>query len=98
MKTNKCVIIIMLLMINLNYAQIQTTGLPKEGFEKRITDYVNNIWIIDTHEHLILEEERLQKAETIDFSYLFSSYYSKGDMISAGIPGITRRGFKKTLL
>ncbi len=85
MKKMKSFIIVMLLMINFSYAQIQTTSLPKEGFEKRIEDYVNNLWIVDTHEHLILEEERLQKAETIDFSYLFSSYYSKGDMISAGI-------------
>ena len=65
-------------------AQIQITDLPKSGFEKRITDYVNNLWIIDTHEHLITEEERLQKADRIDFTYLFHNYYFIGDVISAG--------------
>jgi len=67
-----------------NYAQIQTTDFPEEGFDKRIEEYVNNLWIIDTHEHLIMEKERLQKADRIDFTYLFKNYYFMGDIISAG--------------
>ena len=75
-----------LLMINFSFAQIQTADLPKAGFEKRIEDYVNSLWLIDTHEHLYTEEERLQQAHEIDFTYLFSSGYT-GDIISAGLPG-----------
>lgn len=74
--------IILLLMISNSHAQIQTTDFPKEGFEKRITDYVNDIWIIDTHEHLLMEEDRIEKADELDFTYLFSQYTIE-DLISA---------------
>ena len=63
-------------------AQIQTTDLPEPGFEKRIEIYVNEIRLIDTHEHLITEEERIQKAGQLDFTYLFS-HYANEDLISA---------------
>ncbi len=63
-------------------AQIQTTYLPEPGFEKRIEKYVNEIRLIDTHEHLITEEERIQKADQLDFTYLFS-HYANEDLISA---------------
>jgi hypothetical protein len=63
-------------------AQIQTTDLPEAGFEKRIEKYVNEIRLIDTHEHLITEEERIQKADQLDFTYLFS-HYANEDLVSA---------------
>lgn len=63
-------------------AQTQTTDLPEAGFELRIEDYVNGILLIDTHEHLITEEERIQKADQLDFTYLFS-HYANEDLISA---------------
>jgi len=63
-------------------AQIQTTDLPEPGFEERIEAYVNEIKLMDTHEHLITEEERIQRADQLDFSYLFS-HYAKEDLISA---------------
>ena len=63
-------------------AQIQTTDLPKPGFETRIEKYVNEIRLIDTHEHLITEEERIKKADQLDFTYLFS-HYTNEDLISA---------------
>ena len=74
----------LLILVITNHAQIQTTDFPEEGFDKRIEEYVNNLWIIDTHEHLILEKERLQKADRIDFTYLFKNYYFMGDIVSAG--------------
>jgi len=49
-------------------AQIQTTDLPQPGFETRIEKYVNEIKLIDTYEHLITEEERIQKADQLDFT------------------------------
>lgn len=53
-------------------AQIQTTDLPKPGFEMRIEKYANEIRIIDTHEHLITEEERIQKADQLDFTSMLN--------------------------
>ena len=64
------------------FCQIQITDLPEEGYEKRIRSAVDSIWIIDTHEHLMTEESRLNLAEDIDFSYLFT-HYAKEDLISA---------------
>ena len=75
-------IIISLIIISNSYSQIQTTDFPKEGFEKRIANYVDDLWIIDTHEHLLTEEERIQKADKLDFTYLFSQYAIE-DLISA---------------
>ncbi len=69
-------------VISTNGAQIQTTNLPEPGFEKRIETHVNEILLIDTHEHLITEEERIQKADQLDFTYLFS-HYANEDLISA---------------
>ncbi len=69
-------------MISTHSAQIQTTDLPEPGFEKRIEKYVNEIRLIDTHEHLITEEERIEKADQLDFTYLFS-HYAIEDLISA---------------
>jgi len=63
-------------------AQIQTTSLPSPGFEARIRRAVNDIRIIDTHEHLKTEEERIQMADKVDFTYLFS-HYAKEDLVSA---------------
>jgi hypothetical protein len=65
-----------------NIAQIQTTDLPEPGFEARIEDYINDIGLIDTHEHLITEEERIERAGQLDFTYLFS-HYANEDLISA---------------
>jgi len=69
-------------VIGTNKAQIRTTDLPEPGFELRIENYVNEIKLIDTHEHLITEEERIQKADQLDFTYLFS-HYANEDLISA---------------
>ena len=49
----------------------------------RIAEVVNGIWIVDTHEHLLSEEERARAA--VDFSYLFP-HYASSDLISAGMP------------
>jgi len=69
-------------VISPNGAQIQIRDLPEPGFELRIETHVNEILLIDTHEHLITEEERIQKADQLDFTYLFS-HYANEDLISA---------------
>ncbi len=67
------------------FSQIQTVALPDEGFEGRIKKAVDEIWIIDTHEHLMFEEKMLEQkqAEELDFIHLFK-HYLQDDLISAG--------------
>jgi hypothetical protein len=64
-------------------SQVIARPLPKQGFEKRITDAVNSIRLIDTHEHLMSEKEAL--AGVADFSTLFINYQLE-DLISSGAP------------
>jgi hypothetical protein len=49
----------------------------------RIRDVVNSIRLVDTHEHLLSEEERNRAAH--DLGYLFP-HYASSDLISAGMP------------
>ena len=73
MKIPSCLAYLFLILIVPAYAQIQTTAFPAAGFESRIRDTVNDIWIIDTHEHLQTEEMRLEQ-KNLDFTYLFNQY------------------------
>ena len=63
------------------FTQIQTTRFPAPGFESRIRKVVNDIWLIDTHEHLETEEKRIER-KNLDFSYLFNQYAIE-DLVSA---------------
>ncbi len=74
-------IFIILMSIIPAFSQIQTTVMPRPGFESRITDAVNDIWIIDTHEHMETEERRLEQ-KNLDFTYLFKQYAIE-DLVSA---------------
>ena len=65
-------------------AQIRTTVMPTAGFEKRIEKAVNDIRIIDTHEHL-RTEEGVMNDSLYDFIYLFQQYINY-DLIFAGMP------------
>jgi hypothetical protein len=49
----------------------------------RIAQAVDTIRLVDTHEHLLSEEERHRAAH--DFGYLFP-HYASSDLISAGMP------------
>lgn len=64
-------------------AQSPIRRLPEKGFEKRISDAVNAIRLIDTHEHIMSEKEAL--ASPADFSCLFTNYQLE-DLISSGVP------------
>jgi uncharacterized protein len=64
-------------------AQIQIVDKPADGFEKRIQAAVDDIWLINTHEHMETEEERLAKAD-IDFMYMFRNY-PEFDLVSSGM-------------
>ncbi|RLD63192.1 MAG: hypothetical protein DRI95_12025 [Bacteroidetes bacterium] len=72
-----------LLVVKSIPAQVNIVDSPKPGFEKRISSAINKIRIIDTHEHLMTEEQRLKSDKKIDFTSLFK-HYAKEDLISAG--------------
>ena len=85
MKRLKSYLLIIVLFIGSQpvISQVIARHLPKPGFEKRITDAVNAIRLIDTHEHLMSEKEAL--AGVSDFSTLFINYQLE-DLISSGAP------------
>jgi uncharacterized protein len=78
----KVTIFLTFIFVSATFSQVQIVEVPNPGFEERITSSVNEIRIIDTHEHLATEESRIQSAKDIDFTYLFS-HYAKEDLISA---------------
>ena len=69
-------------------AQVQIKPLPKPGYEKRIREYVDNMKVVDTHEHLgslAINRDWRYKCQKLDFMYLFF-IYNCDDLISAGLP------------
>lgn len=65
------------------YAQIQLRPLPEPGFEQRITEYVNALEIVDTHEHL-MPQDAVKKSDMLDFMLLLH-HYADDDIKSAGM-------------
>ncbi len=83
------IILFALLFVIPVFSQIHIVDVPKANYKERIIKAVNEIQIIDTHEHLATEESRLQIGKKIDFTYLFR-HYAKEDLISAA--NITNKG------
>jgi hypothetical protein len=77
------IIIILFICTQPIKSQVIARPLPNSGFEKRISDVVSTIRLIDTHEHLMSEKEAL--AGVADFSTLFINYHLE-DLISSGAP------------
>ncbi len=67
----------------LNRAQVQIRPLPSKGYEQRISDFINNMTVVDTHEHL-LSPLKLKQRTTLDFMLLLQ-HYSADDIKSAGL-------------
>jgi predicted TIM-barrel fold metal-dependent hydrolase len=65
-------------------AQVQVRPLPARGYEQRIIDFINDMKVVDTHEHL-LSLTRLKQRTTLDFMLLLQ-HYSADDIKSAGMP------------
>ena len=76
------IILFTFLFVSTFLSQVQIVDSPKPNFEERIISAVNEIRIIDTHEHLATEEQRLKSKDKIDFAFLFR-HYAKEDLISA---------------
>lgn len=70
------------LIVNTVFSQVQIVDPPDADFEVRIKQAISEIQIIDTHEHLAREDERLKSSANVDFTYLFR-HYAKEDLISA---------------
>ena len=78
---------ILLSVPSLTPAQVQIRPLPSRGFEQRITGFINDMTVVDTHEHL-LSLTRIKQRSTLDFMLLLS-HYSADDIRSAGLPSKT---------
>jgi len=57
--------------------------MTQDHLHSTISKAIDNIRLIDTHEHIVAEQIRL--AESLDFTYLIPHYLSS-DLVSAGMP------------
>jgi hypothetical protein len=65
------------------HAQIQVRPLPEPGFEVRITNYVDQVKFVDTHEHII-DFEPIKQSMPLDIMLLLH-HYADDDIKSAGM-------------
>jgi len=80
---NLLILIICVSSISELFGQIQLRPLPDEGFEQRITDYVNALKLADSHEHL-MSQESVKSSKMLDFMLLLH-HYADDDIKSAGM-------------
>lgn len=62
-------------------AQVQVRPLPSPGYESRIRQFVDNMRVVDTHEH-IMQAVNLKKRTSLDFMLLLQGY---SDLRGAGM-------------
>ncbi len=74
------------LLISLQ-AQVQIRPLPQRGYEQRIKNFVDNVRVVDTHEHLEAQAGWMKNGK-LDFMLLLQ-HYSYDDIRSAGMPKST---------
>ena len=72
-----------ILMFSNLIAQVQFRPLPEAGFEERITNFVNELELSDSHEHL-MNPERIKHSSMLDFMLLLH-HYADDDIKSAGM-------------
>ena len=82
----RSIILILILSLLSCSAKSQVRVRPNgaKGFEQNIATFVNNMKVVDTHEHL-LSPEKLKQRTTLDFMLLLH-HYSADDIKSAGLP------------
>jgi glucuronate isomerase len=68
-------------------AQVQIRPLPQRGYEQRIKNFIDNVRVVDTHEHLEAQAGWM-KSGKLDFMLLLQ-HYSYDDIRSAGMPKST---------
>jgi hypothetical protein len=82
MKTRLLQIVFLLFASSL-FAQVSVRPAPARGYEKRIKDYIDDLHVVDTHEHLLSYAE-LKRRGAMDFMILLT-HYSADDLKSAGM-------------
>jgi hypothetical protein len=65
------------------YSQVQINPFPQAGYDQRIRDSINNMKIVDTHEHLSNQAE-YRKSGKLDFMMLLFQY-ADDNIKSAGM-------------
>ena len=64
--------------------QVRIQPQAEEGYETRIRTFIENLKVIDTHEHF-RSPTRMQEYSSYDFMLLLRQY-SRDDIISSGLP------------
>jgi uncharacterized protein len=64
-------------------AQVAVHPAPEEGYDSRIRAYIDNLWIVDTHEHLT-NPSGIKNSNKADFMILLHQY-ADDDIKSAGM-------------
>lgn len=65
------------------FPQALVRKAPERGYSQRISNYVDTIKIVDSHEHLY-DPELLKRTSALNFSLLFI-HYNLDDLMSAGL-------------
>ena len=60
-----------------------TTVPPESDLERGILSALEDVWLFNTHEHIIPEKDRL--AQSVDF-FTLAGHYAINDVVSAGLP------------
>ena len=74
------------------YGQVQVKPFPKPGYEQRIGNFILNMKVVDTHEHLEDQADWIKPGK-LDFMLLLQ-HYAYDDIRSAGMP---KQTFNKLL-
>jgi len=80
----RLIILIILVATSSLRGEGQTSPSQQTGYENRIRNFIDSLWIIDTHEHL-LDPEIIKDSYCLDFSLLFLQN-GYDDLLSAGMP------------
>ena len=80
---NLLIFVLCLHLSSMISAQIQVTPTPKPGFGARITKYVNELELSDSHEHLMTQES-IKNSQMLDFMLLLH-HYADDDIKSSGM-------------
>jgi len=73
-------------------AQVRIKPIPKPGYELRISNYISDMKVVDTHEHLEDQADWIKPGK-LDFMLLLQ-HYAYDDIRSAGMP---KQTFNKLL-
>jgi len=74
------------------HTQVQVRPLPRPGFDRRIRDFIQQMKVVDTHEHLA-DPSGYRRNNKLDFMLLLH-HYADDDIKSAGM---SKAGFEKLL-